>query len=230
MAVRPTPPAASSSGTPSLVPQGAHLGQPAMPLGRPVTIVGSRHRSHLHLVSRSISKAHALIVSTDAGHYIRDLASRTHVIVNGKPVKEAVLRNRDEIKIGSFTFKYSDPLGRGALRAVNRAAGAVPDERAPAAVLDVDGAEMPLPIEDRTVLIGRRPTCDIPLTENSVSTSHAVIFELNGKRYVRDLGSRTGTFVNGEAVHQQVIELGDTLKVGDTEIRYKSAAEAGQGL
>src|ERR1700683_704853 len=75
-----TPPSA----VPMLNPQGKHLGKAGMTLTRSFTLIGSRQRAHLHLVSQSISKAHAFIVSTDTGLYIRDLASRTHVIVNGK--------------------------------------------------------------------------------------------------------------------------------------------------
>ena len=42
-------------------------------------------------------------------------------------------------------------------------------------------------IDARTVLIGRRPTCDVPLMEESVSTVHTLIFEADGRHYVRDL-------------------------------------------
>ncbi len=46
----------------------------------------------------------------------------------------------------------------------------------------------------------RREAADIVISDEAVSTCHAVIFEMDGKRYVRDLGSRTGTFVNGKQV------------------------------
>src|SRR5687767_11925097 len=123
MAVRPTPSKSAAAGTPgapapsasvpTLVPAGSHAGKPALPLGRPVTLIGSRHRAHLHLLSRSVSKAHALIINCGAGGiYIRDLASRTHVIVNGNAVKEQELKHGDTIQIGSFTFRFRDPAHR----------------------------------------------------------------------------------------------------------------------
>src|SRR5689334_17872826 len=88
MAESSTSSATAAPAVPSLTPQGQHAGKPALPLGRPFTLIGSRHRAHLHLLSRSVSKSHAAIISTDAGLYIRDLASREHVYINGKPVKE----------------------------------------------------------------------------------------------------------------------------------------------
>jgi pSer/pThr/pTyr-binding forkhead associated (FHA) protein len=83
---------------------------------------------------------------------------------------------------------------------------------------------MPVPIEERTVLIGRRTHQRHPLIEESVSTAHAVIFEMNGKRYIRDLNSRTGTFVNDQKVEQIELKFGDEIRIGETHIGYASAS------
>src|SRR5207245_11296049 len=128
------------------------------------------------------------IVSTDTGLYIRDLASRTGVIVNGRKVKEADLHDGDIVQIGSFRFRYTDPSGTTRLGITPKPAGAM---------LEVDGTTL-TPIDGRTILIGRRPICDISLPEASVSNTHAMVFEINGQRFIRDLGSRTGTLVNGQ--------------------------------
>src|SRR5258708_35700130 len=104
MAERP-----SSSSTdptvPALVPQGKHEGKPSMSLRRVITVIGSRSRAHLHLLSSSVSKSHAVVIhNDDHSCYIRDLASRTHVLINGEPVNEADLRDGDIVRIGAFTF------------------------------------------------------------------------------------------------------------------------------
>src|SRR4051812_19467744 len=109
---------------PSLVPHGRFKGKPALPLTRPVTVIGGRSRSHLHLVSSQISKSHAIVVNSGSGFYVRDLASRTHVFVNGVQVEEQDLKDGDIIGVGPFTFKFTDPTS--ALRAGSR-------KRAPAA-------------------------------------------------------------------------------------------------
>src|SRR5918999_1486578 len=94
----------STSGSlsgPALVPMGHHEGKPGVPLTRPVTVIGSRSTARIHLISSTVSKAHALLVKSNGGMYLRDLASRSHVYVNGAEVREADLKDGDLIKIGS---------------------------------------------------------------------------------------------------------------------------------
>ncbi|MCC7350613.1 MAG: FHA domain-containing protein [Phycisphaerales bacterium] len=200
---------------PSLIPQGHHLGKPPVPLNRPATLIGARHNAHLHLLSRHVSKAHALIVNEEGHLYLRDLQSRTHTFVNGEAVTEADLKPGDVIDVGSFRFRVS---AKARVRS-KEASGAPP------AAMHVNGGEMPIPLEQRVILIGRRPTCDISLIEESASTAHAVIYEYAGGRMIRDLGSRTGTFVNGRRVRQQALEFGDQVRIGETDMRYMPAEE-----
>src|SRR4051794_5952458 len=103
---KPTP---GSRATPVLVPQGEFAGKPDLPLDRPVTTVGSRHTCRIHLLSRSVSKAHALFVNSGGTIYVTDLASRAGVQVNGKPVKQAELKTGDRVQIGKFLFRYRAP-------------------------------------------------------------------------------------------------------------------------
>src|SRR5688572_24508449 len=99
--------AASKKG-PALIPLGHHTGKPPIPLHRPVTVIGSRSNARIHLTSSTVSKAHALVVKDGPHVYIRDLASRTHVYVNGEKIRDQNLENGDLIKIGSFTFKFTE--------------------------------------------------------------------------------------------------------------------------
>ncbi|HEY7120576.1 MAG TPA: FHA domain-containing protein [Tepidisphaeraceae bacterium] len=215
MAVQ-TPKKSSALPWPALVPLGHHAGKPPISLQKMVILVGSRHNAHLHLLSRHVSKAHALVLSFGGSVYIRDLASREKVYINGGAEREAWLNNGDLIKIGSFTFKFKE----GPTRAGEPSDDA-PTDRAD---LEIDGADAPLAISEKVMLIGRRATCDVSLLEASVSTAHAVIFHVGGKRYVRDLGSRTGTYVNGQRIHQKELQPGDAIRIGETDMRYALAA------
>src|ERR1700679_4329937 len=91
---------------PTLVPTGQYAGQPGIALRRPVYVVGSRSDARIHLQSRTVSRAHAILVQTRHETYIRDLASRGGIFVNGKQVRESILKNGDLIGIGKFTFQY----------------------------------------------------------------------------------------------------------------------------
>src|SRR5665213_3139600 len=206
-------PAAISA--PTLTPQGQLAGKPAMPLSRPFTLIGSRNRAHLHLISSSVSRNHCCIIVTDNGLYLRDLASRTGAIVNGRRVKESDLRDGDVIQVGSFKFKFADPAGPVRFPITPKAAGAV---------LHFSGVNTE--IDSRTLTIGRRSNCDIALDDDGVSNSHAIVFESNGERFIRDLGSRTGTLVNGRPIHHQLLNFGDTIRIGATEIHYNPSETA----
>lgn len=206
---------ASSVAAAALVPQGAQAGKPSMHLGRPFTLIGSRNRAHLHLLSSSVSRNHACVISTDNGLYLRDLASRTGVLVNGRKVKESDLRDGDKVQVGSFKFLFTDPAGPNRFPITPKAAPAM---------LEMDGHTL-TPVDGRTLLIGSRPTCDITIEEAAVSNTHALIFEVNGHRFIRDLGSRTGTLLNGKPVHHQPLEFGDQIRIGDTIFQYVSAAD-----
>src|SRR5688572_27517238 len=226
MAGQPTPrhSQAAANGAPTLTPLGHYAGRPPIPISRTVTIIGSRTDSRLHLHSSTVSKTHCMIVNTANGAYCRDLASRTKVIVNGRPQRESELNDGDKLQIGKFEFQFN--AGSNV-----RPGKPMEFDPAPPAALHVEGGEMPLPMDERVVLIGRRTICDVPLTEESVSTTHAVIFEMNGKRYVRDLNSRTGTFVNGKPIAQQAeLTFGDELKIGDTRMTYAPAADVSHEL
>ncbi len=205
---------------PTLTPTGHFAGKPTLPISRSVTLIGSRKQARLQLISSTVSHNHALIVNADSGPYIRDLASRMGVQVNGQQAKELPLKDGDEITIGRFTFQFNEsPNAKAVVAKTPPPAPAVPGQ------MKVDGVEYAIPIDGNTLLIGRRESCDIHLLEDTVSTTHSIIFEMDGRRYVRDLASRTGTFVNGKQIHQIEILPGDEIRIGDTAMHY--VAESG---
>ena len=68
--------------------------------------------------------------------------------------------------------------------------------------------------------IGRQSTNDIALPDRTVSKRHAVVGRVRGQIVVKDLGSRNGTFVNGERVEKSILLSGDRLKVGSVNLRF----------
>ncbi len=72
------------------------------------------------------------------------------------------------------------------------------------------------PLEDEGVVkIGRLESAQITLDDSSVSRLHAVLELSGGEVEVIDLGSDTGTYVNGERVNKRDLSDGDKLYVGD---------------
>jgi sigma-B regulation protein RsbU (phosphoserine phosphatase) len=62
--------------------------------------------------------------------------------------------------------------------------------------------------------IGRRAENDLVLTPPEVSREHAEILSRGSDLVLRDLGSRVGTYVNGERVTERVLAHGDRLRFG----------------
>jgi hypothetical protein len=72
--------------------------------------------------------------------------------------------------------------------------------------------------------IGRADGNAFQLLEPSVSGRHCEVRTLGDNLVVRDLLSTNGTFVNGEKVAEGVAKPGQTLQLGEVELRYESSA------
>ena len=70
-------------------------------------------------------------------------------------------------------------------------------------------------IEQAQVTLGRGLDCDIVLPERQVSRYHAQIERDNGGYLLRDLGSKNGTYVNGQEVRDRPYRLrdGDEIQI-----------------
>jgi len=75
---------------------------------------------------------------------------------------------------------------------------------------------------DRLV-IGRSPLSDVVLTADAqVSRTHAVLERIADRWVVRDVGSRNGTYVNGQQVREPVwLRAGDELRIGKSLLVLK---------
>jgi sigma-B regulation protein RsbU (phosphoserine phosphatase) len=74
----------------------------------------------------------------------------------------------------------------------------------------------------RTLRIGRLPESEILIDEPVVSRRHAEIYRSEDRYYLRDAGSRNGTFLNGKRILQAAeLSPGDTVTVGNSRIVYE---------
>jgi general secretion pathway protein E len=75
-------------------------------------------------------------------------------------------------------------------------------------------------LADQPVKIGRFHDNDVVLPDDQASRHHCVIERAGPGFRVRDMGSRNGTRVNDKRVNEEVLDNGDVVKIGNTEIRY----------
>ena len=80
-------------------------------------------------------------------------------------------------------------------------------------------------LTEAEVIVGRHPECDIVVDVGAVSRQHAK-FVKNGAHYmIEDLGSRNGTYVNGDIVRgRQSLREGDKVQVCDISFVYGQPA------
>ena len=72
----------------------------------------------------------------------------------------------------------------------------------------------PIPLLKKSLMIGRRESCDVVLRFGNVSAYHCELTLESGYWFVKDLNSRNGTRVNGYRITKRRIDPGDTLNVG----------------
>jgi hypothetical protein len=84
------------------------------------------------------------------------------------------------------------------------------------------GGGDPIPLLKKSLLVGRRESCDIVLRFSNVSAHHCQLTASGGYWYVRDLQSRNGVKVNGVRVTDTLLNPGDVLSVAKHkyELRY----------
>ena len=75
-------------------------------------------------------------------------------------------------------------------------------------------------LSDAKVKVGKLASSQVHLDDPNVSRIHAVIeSQGDGTYQVIDLGSASGTFVNGRKVAKEIVSQGDELRFGDTTVR-----------
>ncbi len=73
-------------------------------------------------------------------------------------------------------------------------------------------------------IIGSRSGCKLQLKSPEVSAVHCAIVNTGEEVFVRDLASRNGTYLNDLPAILERLEDGDTLRVGDWELRVEVSA------
>ncbi|MFC1603215.1 FHA domain-containing protein [Pseudomonadota bacterium] len=83
-----------------------------------------------------------------------------------------------------------------------------------------------LPLNKAALLIGRDPQGDVQLMDPRISRRHARLTQISSGYYIEDCNSTNGTLLNGKPVQKHLFKPGDSLRIGDFELRYVSESGA----
>lgn len=98
---------------------------------------------------------------------------------------------------------------------------AAPSREAPRLRAFLRGAEGSFELAQPVMLLGRSRRCDIVLADPNVSRQHAELRQEDGQFVIIDLDSTNGLKVNRRAVKRAVLNDGDRLELGSTELRFE---------
>lgn len=86
-----------------------------------------------------------------------------------------------------------------------------------------DGKTWLITIDPLPFTIGRKEGCDLAISTRSISRRHAEILHQESCLWLRDLGSKNGTFVNGRRVSGlEQLRTGDVVQFGNVQFRVFS--------
>jgi diguanylate cyclase (GGDEF)-like protein len=75
---------------------------------------------------------------------------------------------------------------------------------------------------NESIAIGRDPSCDLELDDDSVSRQHASLERVAEEYILTDRGSTNGTYVNDERIEQRKLRTCDRLRFGNQIVKFLS--------
>lgn len=130
---------------------------------------------------------------------------------------QAQRANPGDISYDQLPDRLDEGFGGGSATRVY----SIPVANSPRALLRItepDGRQRSLPLDGRTMRIGRGGECEIQLDDPQVSREHARLQTRNGVLLLADVGSTNGTRVNGQRIREVALGVGDRIEVGGSEI------------
>jgi len=99
----------------------------------------------------------------------------------------------------------------------------MPAEKAPACIVIIHGGQLGrrIALPDREITIGREDDNVIHVALETISRRHARVFVRNGARYIEDLGSTNGTFINEQEISRATrLQNGDLIRCGSAVFKF----------
>ncbi|MCC6465486.1 MAG: FHA domain-containing protein [Planctomycetes bacterium] len=209
---------------------------PAVELHQAVVVGRSEQHANVVVKDSRLSRAHCRFEPQDDGTWmVSDLGSQNGTFVNGKRIKESLVKGGDVVTIGGCDMAFeAAAAGKAAgqdfgsdrvARPTQPKADSTRTVVAPAALVLVAGSltDKIHPITSDEFTIGRKKGNHICLEgDTKASGNHAVIRRKDFTYTLEDLGSTNGVMVNGHAVTAPVVlKPGARVAIGLQTFEFK---------
>jgi pSer/pThr/pTyr-binding forkhead associated (FHA) protein len=170
-----------------------------------------------------ISRRHFQVAWERDGYWLEDLQSSNGTYLNGQRTQRARLAGGDVIQAGGLSLEFQ-LAGQAAPATVLEPAATASDALAPpaAALIVREGAEpgRVLPLHG-PLTCGREVGNDLVVEDGRVSRQHFRVRWANGSYRLEDLGSRNGTYLNGERAETAELKAGDMIQAGAVRLEFR---------
>lgn len=207
----PRLPASDPAGGPRLVISIPGHSVQEVVLDRSPFVIGRYADNDIVLPLAYVSGRHGRLERQGTDWFYTDLGSTNGTFHNGRripPHQPVLLQDGDVLRIG-------DPHGNSV--GLTFQAGAV--GAAVGGTIHIGTTALGA----KTLLIGRKPQADIALQAPTVSWQHARLDRAPQGYFITDLGSTSGTFVNGQRLTgRRLIRPGDVIQIGPFQLVYEA--------
>jgi pSer/pThr/pTyr-binding forkhead associated (FHA) protein len=206
------------------------LGKSSISIGRALT-------NDVVLNDGRVSRSHARLDFGQKSCTLSDLGSSNGTRLNGKIVDRAELRPGDFINLGNTTLRFeaaksAEDIGLTVIDTEAELNTSIDQEVLPMAINETSTPRLVIFTNENTweislddsdkVTIGRTEPNQIVLEHSKVSRQHAEVVRKGNNFVLRDLDSTNGTWFGDERVTEMFLEDGDSFRIGQAQLVFKS--------
>lgn len=209
-----------------------------LPRSAEIVIEGGVNASNAQLLKEKIDRAidrrttyisllmkYVSYVNSSGFGYLMDLSMMLErrggavCLVEVQPKIKVIFNNLGMQKF--FRFEASGETARAYLRGLNERVVHSPR------VIPLDGPEegVEFPIVGHALRIGTDPKSTIVIKHADVELRHAEVYRTGDACFVKDLGTRHGTWMGMRKVNDESLRAGDVIKIGPTRLAYFPAGQ-----
>ncbi len=183
--------------------------------------LGRGAHNDVRIDSEVVSTAHARLVRDGSAYRYLHLSQTNPTLLRGTLVTDVLLHDGDQLEIGPGTSEAVTMLFQMGGSPENLdLTRAYKIRETP----DAKGIERLALPETGTVAIGRAPDNDVVLPSLAVSRRHARLEITGGLARLIDTDSANGTYVNGVAAGNEILRIGDIVRIGPYKLVLRDGA------